>query len=116
MGAIAKAVPERFEDQLLLHLSHRLADKGAGGRFGCGCRGIGRASSGVWPYQRLAVRLAEVDTHAGGAFDQDRERLAADLDAARARERELEDAGAQASAALSRAIGEIRAALGPEAH
>ena len=66
--------------------------------------------------QRLAVRLAEVDTHAGGAFDQDRERLAADLDAARARERELEDAGAQASAALSRAIGEIRAALGPEAH
>ena len=66
--------------------------------------------------QRLAVRLAEVETHAGGAFDQDRARLAADLDAARARERELEDAGAQASAALSRAIGEIRAALGPEAH
>jgi hypothetical protein len=62
--------------------------------------------------QRLAARLAEVETHAGGAFDQDRARLAADLDAARARERELQDAGAHASAALSRAIGEIRAALG----
>lgn len=65
--------------------------------------------------QRLSARLAEVQTHAGGAFDEDRARLAADLDAARARERELEDAGAAASAALSAAIAEIRVALSQEA-
>jgi hypothetical protein len=47
-------------------------------------------------------------------FDQDRAQLASDLDAARARERELEEAGAQASAALAKAISEIRAALGGE--
>jgi len=38
-------------------------------------------------------------------------RLSAELDRARARERELEAAGAEASAALGRAIQEIRAAL-----
>jgi hypothetical protein len=37
--------------------------------------------------------------------------LAAELDRARARERELEAAGAEASAALGRAIQEIRSAL-----
>ena len=45
------------------------------------------------------------------AFDDDRARLAAELDQARARERDLEEAGAQASAALGRAIVEIKAAL-----
>ncbi|MES2035643.1 MAG: DUF4164 family protein [Pseudomonadota bacterium] len=54
------------------------------------------------------------DADAGGLFDQDRARLAAELDAARARERALEEAGAQASEALGRAIAEIRAALGDE--
>ena len=44
-------------------------------------------------------------------FDEDRARLAAELDQARARERDLEEAGAQASAALGRAIDEIKAAL-----
>ena len=61
--------------------------------------------------QRLAARLSEVQSEAGGAFDEDRARLAADLDAAHARERELEEAGAQASAALTRAIADIRSAF-----
>jgi len=60
---------------------------------------------------RTAARTAG-DADTGGLFDQDRARLAAELDAARARERALEEAGAQASEALGRAIAEIRAALG----
>lgn len=59
--------------------------------------------------QRLAQRARSGE--ASGAFDQDRTRLAAELDQARARERQLEEAGAEASAALGRAIAEIRAAL-----
>ena len=61
--------------------------------------------------QRLAERLKAAGAEAGGLFDQDRANLAAQLDDARARERELEAAGAEASAALGRAIIEIRAAL-----
>ena len=48
---------------------------------------------------------------AGGLFDFDRSKLAAELDAARAHERELEAAGAEASQALGRAISGIRSAL-----
>lgn len=49
----------------------------------------------------------------GDLFDREPsdEGLAAELDRVRARERELEAAGAEASAALGRAIQEIRAAL-----
>ena len=61
--------------------------------------------------QRLAQRLKTADEEAGGVFDPDRARLAAELDEARARERELEAAGLEASEALGRAILEIRAAL-----
>jgi hypothetical protein len=61
--------------------------------------------------QRLAARLKEASAEAGGLFDQDRANLAAELDQARARERELEEAGAQASEALGRAIREIRAVM-----
>ena len=61
--------------------------------------------------QRLAERLKQAGAEAGGLFDQDRANLAAQLDEARARERVLEEAGAEASAALGRAIGEIRQAL-----
>ena len=61
--------------------------------------------------QRLAQRLKTAGADADGLFDQDRARLAAELDHARARERELEAAGAEASAALGRAITEIQAAL-----
>lgn len=62
--------------------------------------------------QRLADRVARAGAEAGGLFDQDRAKLAAELDQARARERELEEAGAAASAALGRAIAEIKATLG----
>lgn len=61
--------------------------------------------------QRLAERLRRAGAEVGGLFDQDRAKLAAELDEARARERELEEAGAEASAALGRAILEIRTAL-----
>ena len=61
--------------------------------------------------QRMRVRLQEAGAEAGGLFDQDRAKLAAELDASRAREKALEAAGAEASAALGRAITEIRAAL-----
>jgi hypothetical protein len=44
--------------------------------------------------QRIAQKLAEASAGAGGASDQDRARLATALDEAKARERELEDAGA----------------------
>jgi hypothetical protein len=64
--------------------------------------------------QRLANRVQEAGAAAGGAFDQDRAKLAAELDAARARERELMAAGADASAALGRAIEDIRQALGQD--
>lgn len=64
---------------------------------------------------RMAEKVAVASAEAGGLFDQDRARLAAELDAARARERALEEAGAQASEALGRAIAEIRAALGEPA-
>lgn len=47
--------------------------------------------------------------------DDERSRLVADLEAAREREKALEEAGEQASVALGRAIAEIRAALGDEA-
>jgi hypothetical protein len=61
--------------------------------------------------QRLAQRAGPPGAETGDLFDQDRSQLAAELDRARARERELESAGAQASAALGRAIQEIRTAL-----
>ena len=64
---------------------------------------------------RVGALAAEAQGGASELFDQDRAKLAAELDAARARERELEDAGAEASAALGRAIAGIRAALGDEA-
>jgi Domain of unknown function (DUF4164) len=61
--------------------------------------------------QRMSDRLAKAGAEAGGLFDQDRAKLATELDAARSREKALEAAGAEASAALGRAIAEIRAAL-----
>jgi len=64
--------------------------------------------------QRMAERVREAGAEVGGLFDTDRARLAAELDASRAREKALEEAGAQASQALSKAIAEIRAALGDD--
>lgn len=65
--------------------------------------------------QRLSEKLRQAGAEAGGLFDQDRAKLAAELDRAKARERELEEAGAQASVALGKAIQEIRAALNGQA-
>ena len=58
--------------------------------------------------QRLAGGGAKPS---GGLFDQDSAKLEAELEQARVREKELEAAGAEASAALGRAIAEIKAAL-----
>jgi molybdopterin converting factor small subunit len=59
--------------------------------------------------QRLQARASE----RGDLFDRGEPGgdLAVELERARERERELEAAGAEASAALGRAISEIRAAL-----
>ena len=62
---------------------------------------------------QLEQRLAG-GASAGGLFDQDAARLAAELEQARVREKELEEAGVEASAALGRAIAEIKAALANE--
>ncbi|ADG09181.1 hypothetical protein B7G68_03425 [Caulobacter segnis] len=77
--------------------------------------------------QRLAAKAAETKralaaaTAAGGGavapglFEEDEKaQLVADLEAAREREKALEEAGEQASVALGRAIAEIRAALGED--
>jgi hypothetical protein len=65
---------------------------------------------------QLEDRFNRATGHAqvGGMFDDDRAKLAAELDASRGRERELALAGEQASQALGRAIAEIRAALAPD--
>jgi hypothetical protein len=63
---------------------------------------------------RFDALVGQVEQANNGLFDQDRAKLAAELDAARGRERELEIAGAIASQALGRAIADIKAALGEE--
>ena len=60
---------------------------------------------------RLSARLVELERDDGELFNQDRTKLAAELDAARAREKQLETLAAEASAALGRAAAEVRAAL-----
>ena len=63
----------------------------------------------------LEQRLAGSAGKAGdGLFDHEAGKLAAELEKAKVRERELEEAGAEASAALGRAIAEIKAALAGE--
>jgi hypothetical protein len=65
---------------------------------------------------RLEVRMSALTSQAEGAngnlFDEDRAKLATELDGARGRERELETAGQAASEALERAIARVRQALG----
>ena len=62
----------------------------------------------------LEQKLAD-QTQAGGLFEQDTGKLAAQLAAAKTRERELEEAGAAASEALARAIGQIQDVLADKA-
>lgn len=61
---------------------------------------------------RMSALVGKAQAANGGLFDQDRAQLAAELDASRARERELEAAGQAASQALRHAIAGVRAALG----
>ncbi len=63
---------------------------------------------------KVAARLSAYDAQEDDLFENDRARLAAELDAARARERALQDVAADASAALGRAAAEVRAALSAE--
>ncbi|HTI67619.1 MAG TPA: DUF4164 family protein [Caulobacteraceae bacterium] len=60
---------------------------------------------------RVSNRLTAMESRGEDMFDHDRAQLAAELDAARARERALEEIAAEASAALGRAAAEVRAAL-----
>ena len=85
-------------------------DAGREGRLDLAIRRLERATTSL--EQRLTHRLAEAGANADGLFDRDRARLAADLDAARGREHDLSLAGEAASAALARAITEIKAVLG----
>lgn len=86
------------------------ADNGATSALEAAARRLERAVNLL--EQRQSKKVAEAGAEAGGLFDQDRARLAAELDASRAREKALEEAGSQASTALGAAIAEIRAALG----
>lgn len=63
---------------------------------------------------QLEQRLAGGASKSADLFDQGGAQLAAELEKAKAREKELEEAGAEASAALGRAIAEIKAALANE--
>lgn len=85
-------------------------EPGASGALEAAIQRLDRATAKL--EQRLSGLLARAD--GGGLFEQDRAQLAADLDAARSRERDLEAAGLQASLALGRAIADIRAALGED--
>ena len=76
-------------------------------------RRLDRALGGL--EARLASRLETLKVHDADLFDHDRAQLASELDAARARERALEQVAAEASAALGRAAAEVRAALAAEA-
>ena len=62
--------------------------------------------------QRLSQRLKDASAEAGGLFDQDRANLASQLDQAKGREREPEEAGGQAAIALGAPLPENKAPLG----
>ncbi len=89
------------------------ADGGRGAQLDVAIRRLERASAQL--EQRLTHRLAEAGAQAGGLFDRDRAQLAADLDACRGRQRELEEVGVQASVALADAIAQIRSVLNESA-
>lgn len=58
---------------------------------------------------RVRSLNSDAQASSSGLFEEDRANLADELDSARARERALSEAGAEASAALGRAIDELRA-------
>ncbi len=61
---------------------------------------------------RVQSLRTDADASSGGLFEEDRAQLAAELDQARGRERDLSEAGVEASAALGRAIAELRTLQG----
>ena len=79
---------------------------GAGARLEVAARRLEQAVARL--RQRLAARLAEANADVGGLFDHDRSLLAAELDAAKARNRELEAAAADARAAVEQAMVQMR--------
>ncbi len=85
------------------------AEAAAGGGVEAAARRLDEALA------RLARRLGAVDLQAGARAAGERDRLAAELDGARGRERMLEAMASEASAALGRAADEVRAALQAEA-
>jgi predicted trehalose synthase len=72
---------------------------------------MGRLDRAVAKIEERLGGQGPEEAGSGDLFHVDRAKLAQQLDQARARERELEAAGAEASAALGRAIDEIHAAL-----
>jgi len=84
-----------------------LLEEGRDGRIDLAIRRLDRAVTLLG--QRIERRIAEAQAQSGSLVDTDRARLAAELDAARSRERELEAAGAEASDALASAIAELKA-------
>jgi hypothetical protein len=89
-----------------------MADEGQGETLDVAINRVDRAMAQL--EMRLDSLVEQASVSSNGLFDQDRAKLAADLDACRSRERELEIAGALASQALGRAIADIRTALGEE--
>jgi hypothetical protein len=97
-----------------------MADDGvteeAGGALAAAARRLETAREAL--ERRLAEAQAreveDADLFAAAGDDLERERLAAALEAARAREKALEQVAAEASAALGRAAAEVRAALSAE--
>jgi hypothetical protein len=90
-----------------------MREAGDGGALDAAIRRLDRAVAQL--EVRMTALAGEAQSAGGGLFDQDRAKLAGELDAARGRERELEAAGALASRALGRAIADIRTALGDAA-
>jgi len=62
--------------------------------------------------QRIARHIDRAAATKGSVMDADRAGLAAQLDAARGRERALREAGEEASAALAEAIARLRQHVG----
>jgi hypothetical protein len=86
-----------------------MRDAGADGALDSAIRRLERATAML--ETRLTGLMSSAKAEVGGLFDQDRAKLASELDAARARERELQAAGQQAAQALDQAIAEVRSAL-----
>jgi hypothetical protein len=76
---------------------------------------LGRLEQALGALERTVLaKVAALQAPEPDLFTDDRSRLSTELDAARAREKALEQVAAEASAALGRAAAEVRAALSAE--